>query len=127
MILSIFDHLWQSTLCALVVGFLVLTMRTNSANARFGLWLAASLKFLIPFSLFIAVGKQLTWTGVSASAPWTLVISDFASPSSIFPVSSANTSHSYVLYVAMAVVWSIGFVVIVTRWVVQWQGVMTAV
>ena len=126
MILSIFDHLWQSTLFALVVGLLVLTMRTNSANARFGVWLAASLKFLIPFSVFVAVGKKLEWTGVSASAQWTLVISDIARPSSLFPVSSANTSHSYGLYVVMAV-WALGFVAVVARWAVQWKRVMTAV
>src|SRR5580698_6728765 len=126
MILAVFDHLWQSTLFTLAVGLLVLTMRNNQANARFGLWLAASLKFLIPFSLLIGVGKQLGWAGVSASAQWTLIISDIASPSSILPVSSANTSHSYGLYVVMAV-WSIGFVAVVARWAVQWKRVMTAV
>ena len=79
MILAVFDHLWQSTLFTLAVGLLVLTMRNNQANARFGLWLAASLKFLIPFSVLIAAGKQLG-TGVSTSPQWTVIISDIASP-----------------------------------------------
>ena len=128
MILAVFDHLWQSTLFTLAVGLLVLTMRNNQANARFGLWLAASLKFLIPFSVLIAAGKQLG-TGVSTSPQWTVIISDIASPSSTFSLSSvtdSNTSHSYGLYFAMAV-WAIGFVAVVARWAVQWKRVMEAV
>ena len=128
MILAVFDHLWQSTLFTLAVGLLVLTMRNNQANARFGLWLAASLKFLIPFSVLIAAGKQFG-TGVSTSPQWTVIISDIASPSSTFSlpsVTDSNTSHSYGLYLAMAV-WAIGFVAVVARWAVQWKRVMTAV
>jgi bla regulator protein BlaR1 len=117
-ILGIFDHLWQSTLFAMIAGLLVLTMRANRANARFCLWFVASLKFLMPFSLLIGIGKQLGWTGVTASTQWTLIISDIARPSSIFSMSSltqSNTSHSYGLYAAMAV-WAIGFVAVIARW-----------
>jgi hypothetical protein len=113
MILAILDHLWQSTLFTLVVGILVLTLQNNKASVRFCLWFAASLKFLIPLSLFLGLGMQLGWTGVSASPQWSLVISDIARPSSIFPVSSTNTaSHSYGLYLAIAV-WAVGFVAVV--------------
>jgi len=131
MILAIFDHLWQSTLFTLVVGLLTLAMRTNRANARFCLWSVASLKFLVPFSLFIGVGKQLGWlTGVATSSQWTIIISDIARPSSIFSLSSATqsntTTFSYGLYVVMAL-WSIGFVAVVTRWVVQWKRIKAAV
>jgi bla regulator protein blaR1 len=127
MILAILDHLWQSTLFTLVVGILVLTLQSNKASVRFCLWFAASLKFLIPLSLFLGLGMQLGWTGVSASPQWSLVISDIARPSSIFPVSSTNTaSHSYGLYLAIAV-WAVGFVAVVTRRVVQWRRVKEAV
>jgi beta-lactamase regulating signal transducer with metallopeptidase domain len=130
MILAVVDHLWQSTLFSLVVALLVLTMRRNTANARFYLWLAASLKFLIPLSLFIGLGKQLGWTALSGSPQWTLVISDIARPSSIFPVSSATQSNmtilSYGQYIVMAV-WAIGFVAVVTRWAVRWNGIKAAV
>ena len=40
------DHLWQSTLLALVAGLLTLLLQRNHARARYWLWLAASLKFL---------------------------------------------------------------------------------
>ena len=51
------DHLWQSTLFAGVVWLLTLALRKNRARVRHGLWLAASCKFLVPFSLFIALGS----------------------------------------------------------------------
>jgi hypothetical protein len=55
----IFDHLWQSTLFVLFVGFLVYLLRKNRAHVRYWLWFAASLKFLIPFSWIALVGAAL--------------------------------------------------------------------
>ena len=39
------NHLWQSTLFAGAAGLLTLFLRKNRARARYGLWLAASVKF----------------------------------------------------------------------------------
>src|SRR5580658_2658856 len=55
------NHLWQSTLCAAIVWLLALTLRKNRAAIRYSLWLAASAKFLIPFSLLVSAGGQLGW------------------------------------------------------------------
>jgi len=52
------NHLWQSTLFAGVVGLLVLSLRRNQAMVRYGLWLTASAKFLVPFSLLVSAGNQ---------------------------------------------------------------------
>ena len=60
------DHLWQSTLFAVVAGLLTLILRNNHARARYWLWLAASMKFLIPFSLLVALGSHLPWSRGSA-------------------------------------------------------------
>jgi bla regulator protein BlaR1 len=54
------NHLWQSTLFAVVAGLLTLALRSNRAQARYWLWLIASLKFLVPFSLVVALGGWLT-------------------------------------------------------------------
>lgn len=54
--LPIANHLWQSTLFAGVAAFLTLFLRNNRAHARYCLWLAASAKFLVPFSLLMLVG-----------------------------------------------------------------------
>src|ERR1700722_15549711 len=57
--LALANHLWQSTWVAGVVGLLTLTLRRNHARARYGLWLVASMKFLLPFSLLMILGGQL--------------------------------------------------------------------
>jgi beta-lactamase regulating signal transducer with metallopeptidase domain len=53
------NHLWQSTVCVAIAGLLTLALRNNHARTRFGIWLAASVKFLIPFSLLIGMGSHL--------------------------------------------------------------------
>ncbi len=56
------NHLWQSTLFVLVAALLTLAFRRNRARVRFGLWLSASLKFLLPFSLLMSLGNHLSWS-----------------------------------------------------------------
>jgi len=55
------NHLWQSTLFAGIAGLLTLFLRNNRARSRHWVWLAASLKFLIPFSVLISLGGQIHW------------------------------------------------------------------
>src|SRR5499425_1806683 len=55
------NHLWQSTLLAVVAWLLTLALRKNHASVRYRLWLAASVKFLIPFSLLIGAGSHFAW------------------------------------------------------------------
>jgi len=62
------NHLWQSTLFAVAAGLLTLVLRKNHARARYWLWLAASLKFLIPFSTLVVIGSRLSsWHAVEGS------------------------------------------------------------
>ena len=56
------NHLWQSTLFALAAGLLTLTLRKRHARARYWLWLAASVKFLIPFAFLVDLGSHLAWS-----------------------------------------------------------------
>src|ERR1700722_4848967 len=62
MINALTNHLWQSTLFAIAAGLLTLAFRSNRAKVRYWLWLSASLKFLIPFSLLISIGSHFEWT-----------------------------------------------------------------
>src|SRR5689334_20354998 len=52
------NHLWQSTLFAVCIAVLTLFLRRNSAKVRAALWLAASMKFLVPFALLTMLGAQ---------------------------------------------------------------------
>src|SRR5262249_25573067 len=59
------NHVWQSTVLAVAAVLLVLALKQNRPAARYWLWAAASLKFLVPFALLINVGSWLNWrTGV---------------------------------------------------------------
>ncbi len=81
------NHLWQSTLFAIVAGLLTLVLRQNQARARYWIWLAASLKFLIPFSLLVGVGTHvigsyLGWSHASAQskAGFYFAMDEFSQP-----------------------------------------------
>lgn len=56
------NHLWQSTAFALTVRAVTFSLRSNRAAVRSALWLAASVKFLIPFSLLIGLGSLVPKT-----------------------------------------------------------------
>ncbi|MGZ3314589.1 MAG: hypothetical protein ACXU8Q_10490, partial [Caulobacteraceae bacterium] len=55
----VLDHLWQSSLFTLLVALLVAAFRKAPAAIRHGLWLAASVKFLVPFAALAALGRRL--------------------------------------------------------------------
>ncbi len=64
---SVWNHLWQSTLCAGVIWLLTVALRKNRAAVRYWLWFAASVKFLAPFSLLVSAGSHLDWRSASVS------------------------------------------------------------
>ena len=77
------DHLWQSSLFAAAAGLLTLTLRKNHARARYWLWLAASVKFLVPFSWLISLGSRMSWIHAApavASADSYLTVEQISQP-----------------------------------------------
>ena len=60
------NHLWQSTAVTGIAWLLSLSLRNNHARTRYWVWMIASVKYLIPFSLLIAAGESLR------SASWPL-------------------------------------------------------
>jgi len=52
---SMFNHLWQTTLFVAVVALGAYMMRGNRASVRHVMWLAASVKFLVPLSALAAL------------------------------------------------------------------------
>src|SRR5689334_11504362 len=53
------NHLWQSTLFAAGVAVVAYALRNNHARTRYWLWMAASLKFLVPFALLVTLGGRV--------------------------------------------------------------------
>ena len=132
MIAALFDHLWQSTLFAALAAALTLLFRRNGANVRYGLWFAASVKFLIPLSLLFALGRALgpqvaTFHGSLAlvtlvekvGAPLSYVVE---SPIAAPPLSGVS-SLAAVLPEIAATLWVAGGLAVLIFWLSRWARV----
>src|SRR5438477_122886 len=131
------DHLWQSTLFAVVAGLLTLILRNNHARARYWLWLAASMKFLVPFSLLVAIGSHLPWSRGSAGTKAGLyfameeVSQPFSQPAmtaiSRATPSTVSPSVIHLLPGLVAAAWLCGFLVVLSVWYLRWRGISVAI
>src|SRR5262245_39196893 len=59
------NHLWQSTIFAGVVALIAFGLQQNRAAIRYRLWLAASVKFLVPFAVLMNIGSYFQWRTAS--------------------------------------------------------------
>jgi bla regulator protein blaR1 len=129
MISELENHLWQSTLFAGVVGLLTLVLRRNRAAVRHALWLAASVKFLVPFSLLIGVGSQVEWRKAPVIQPQVSFVMEgishpFALPSPA-PFTPAPKAPSRVPAVSFGL-WLCGFAANGLAWWRRWRRVRAA-
>lgn len=120
------NHLWQSTVFAAVAGLLTLALRRNSAQTRYWLWLAASLKFLLPAAALIALGHQVEWrTSPSLSAEVAVIApAGEAQPASIpprFPAQRISDPQTMTLPAAIFAIWLCGFAFVMDRWRRKWM------
>ena len=123
MIAALLDHLWQSTLFCGVVWVVARLCHSNSAALRHGLWLAASLKFLLPFAALYGVGAL---AGLPAAVEPRLF--DPAVHAAL-PLMTPTTSLQVVVPEAgagglslLAAIWSIGACAIAARWMLAWRA-----
>jgi bla regulator protein blaR1 len=128
------NHLWQSTIFAVLAAILTLAFRKNQARIRHSLWLAASLKFLVPFSLLISLGSRLASPRFSLSGRSGLfsAVEGFGQPFTFVVVTPVNhaTTGAYLLTLLprlIAAMWLCGFVTLVILWSVRWRRVAAAV
>src|ERR1700733_9037189 len=119
MINALTNHLWQSTLFAIAAGLLTLAFRENRAKVRYWLWLSASLKFFIPFSLLMSLGSHLQ------SPATQRIAAQIAAPSVSFTIEQisqpfadslllapSTQGHADWLPIAMFGLWACGFAAI---------------
>src|SRR5688572_642673 len=105
------NHLWQSTLFVAAVWLITLALRKNRAAVRHSLWVAASIKFLIPFALLVRIGTLFQWPAVRASqvSAFAAIGQPFGDSSVSIPIGATSwrgaTSWTILLYV-----WIFGFV-----------------
>ena len=127
----LFSHLWQSTLVAIAAAMLAFTFRKNHARTRYWLWLVASVKFLAPFSLFVAIGSRLGWSsGPAIARPrFSFVIEQISQPfaiSAAVPIRAAAVEASAIPVILLAI-WACGFLAVVFFWWIRWRRIRAAV
>lgn len=61
MLSDLANHVWQSSVFAAGIWLLTLAVRRNHARVRYWLWLAASVKFLLPLTVLASLGQQVPW------------------------------------------------------------------
>jgi len=122
------NHIWQSTLFAALAGLLALLLRNNHASTRYWLWLLASVKFLFPFSLLVAVGNHLNWSKLSSGAPseFFLVVQGVGRPfAAAHPIHGAVGTAMLMLtrYLPFLLlfVWCSGFLIVLSLWWSRWR------
>ena len=127
------NHLWQSTVFAVLAGVLTLALRRNHARTRYWIWMAASVKFLVPFALLIAIGSHLAKPHRAAvtQAGMYFALEDVSEPfaqqaaPAVSPVAApvAKVDWAAVLPASCGVVWLGGFVAVLCLWYVRWRRI----
>lgn len=128
------NHLWQSTVVAALAALLALALRKNQARVRYWIWLTASLKFLIPFALLIALGHQLAWTPTTHLLPAPQISAVMQQVTQPFPQMPANphaaapaiADHSLSILPIAVGAWVLGLLVVVFSWSRRWQRIHAA-
>jgi len=109
MFLDFANHLWQSTLFAVLVASLCYWLRKDGAHVRYWLWWIASIKFLVPFSVLTAIGTWLAGESSVAFVPetWTVKAEVVARP----------FAESFSPGALLLAVWVAGSVALLLRWI----------
>jgi uncharacterized protein (TIGR03435 family) len=133
------NHLYQSTLCLAIAGLLTLLLRKNHARVRYGLWLAASVKFLIPFAFLVGLGSHLAALRAAApvasgfysameeiSQPFTQPAARSQAPrESRGPAQSAGLRYRLArgLPAVLVAVWACGAMLVLCVWYARWRRI----
>ncbi len=143
MIGALVNHLWQSTLFVIVVWLLTLALRNNGAHTRYWMWLAASIKFLIPITLVASLAAHIGTrpTPAITPRPVAVLVHQIAQP---FAFEASETvgapavetareapevtllSHKGFVPILFGV-WISGLVAVLALWLKRWAPVRAAI
>ena len=137
MISAVLDHLWQSTLLAAVIGILAVAFRQARASVRYGLWLTASVKFLVPFAALSTLGRLLSHALRPPVEADTVFIARAAEPFSQPAVTmAAPLAHAAIaphagvpldLTPVLLGGWALGSAVVLIFWTMRWARIRALV
>jgi len=123
-LLPLANHLWQSTLVAAALALLAIAYRGNGAAVSFRFWLAASIKFLVPFSWLVGLGGWFRpWTVVpSAPRGWSVAAEQLFAPSGLSSLASTPAAVSDLPELLVAV-WVCGVIAVLCSWWREWRRI----
>lgn len=133
---EIINHLWQSTAFTLLIALAAKALRRNSPRLRYWLWLAASIKFLVPFSLIVSTGAriQLPPETLLPRAETVVQVSTYFAPASeryfdsAYELSAAGPGRAAFPWgLALTAVWLMGVFLLAVRWLRRWRTIHRAV
>src|SRR5262249_34537371 len=126
---QIINHLWQSTVFTVVIAVAAVALRRNSPRLRYWLWLAASMKFLIPFSLIESTGARLPLPPETLAPHAATVgqISMYFEPVSEYAAARSAGSGISLGAATLAAVWLTGICLLFFRWFRRWRTINRAV
>jgi beta-lactamase regulating signal transducer with metallopeptidase domain len=131
MLAVVLDHLWQSTLLAVGLGALALAFRRTRASVRYGLWLCASLMYLVPFGILGALGRLLAGAIRSPveATPEAVFIAQAAQPFSQAHAAAPAIHAAPGVDPAPIVlaIWALGSLAVLLNWAVRWAKIRTVV
>jgi bla regulator protein BlaR1 len=130
------NHLWQSTLFLTVAGLLTLPLQKNQARVRYWIWVTASAKFLLPFSLLLNLGGHFSWpvkhmASIEPSVS-AFVIEQVAQPFTSDPLpasrphAAAPPRATNTIPIVLAVIWLCGCGALLLRWGRNWSRIRSA-
>jgi uncharacterized protein (TIGR03435 family) len=132
---SIGNHLWQSTLFALCAAGLAFMLPGIPARTRYWIWLAASLKFLVPFSALLSLGSSLAsmqaTKGDLQPAPY-YSLDVVSQPFTFTPIALSRSGkttwlvsghQSVHLLSIVAVLWAAGSLTLLCCWIMHWRRI----
>jgi len=127
MISGLINHLWQSTLFCGCAWLITLALRSNGAALRHWIWLLASLKFLLPFSLLFFIGSFIGLPAARIAEDQPPMLGDtlqnvslLVSPTASLPATEWGAGS--IALIALLAVWLAGVLIVGTRWLFAWHA-----
>ena len=121
---ALFNHLWQSTVFAIAAWLITLALRQYAARTRYLIWLAVSLKFLIPLGVLVTLGLKLR----PAAANHLELLPQPLVNATLTVIEPLSVSHSIngLLDASWGFlilsVWAAGVAIVLARWWFSWRS-----
>ena len=131
---ALVNHLWQSSAVVGIAWLVAVALRKNQARVRYWVWFAASVNFLLPFSLLIAAGEWLrSLLAVPAihkpvvAAAILQIVQPFSQTEAIDAGTASIVGHasSWLPFVLLAI-WVFGVLLVAARFARAWWSAHAA-